>query len=227
MAVQRINGYTDSRFPLEILRQHGAFLVNGEPWTFQIVSDCTAIVNAPAISAEVLKEAAEEFRYYSGHITEFFDKAGNCLLRLPPVQRWEVEIDSLQPSQFSVDQEKCAAVGTFIHTASDVTVPVVRLPDGYLCVLDGHTRLYTAWQKGIRTAIVYACPQDEVDLEETAGFVQEARQRKIFHIRDMAAYTPAEQAEKWIGWCEAYFAAKQQAASEAETKDPVKEISPE
>ncbi len=214
MNIERINGYTDNRFPLEVLRQHGAFLVNGEPWAFRVVSDCGAVVTAPGASIELLREAVEEFRYYGGHITEFYDETGHCLLRLPPVQRREVEIDSLQPTQFSVDREKCAAVGTFIRAASDVSVPVVSLSGGVLCVLDGHTRLYTAWQKGIRTAMVYTCVQEESELADTAAFVQEARRRNIFHIRDMAVYSPVEQAEKWHGWCQAYFASKEKAAGE-------------
>ena len=32
MEIQRIDGYTDPRFPLEVLYQHGAFLVDGVPW---------------------------------------------------------------------------------------------------------------------------------------------------------------------------------------------------
>ena len=148
MEIQRIDSYTDPRFPKEVLYQHGAFLVNGAPWTFRVISDHEAEVAGEGLNRETLAEAAEDFRFYAEHITTFYNETGDRLLELPPVERREVEIDLLQPSQFSVDREKCAAVGHFIHTAADIVVPVTRLEDGSLCVMDGHTRLYEAWQIG-------------------------------------------------------------------------------
>lgn len=207
MEIQRIDGYTDPRFPQEVLYQHGAFLVDGAPWSFWVVSDHEAVVSGEGLTQETLAEAAEDFRFYAGHITTFYDEAGNRLLDLPPIARREAAIDSLQPSQFSVDREKCAAVGRFIHTAADVVVPVTRLEDGSLCVMDGHTRLYEAWRRGIATAMVF-----EVSGWKALGdFVAEARNRGIYHIRDMALYSPEEQKEKWHDWCDAYFAARQKA----------------
>ena len=204
MEIQRIDTYNDSRFPQEVLYQHGAFLVNGDPWAFRVISGHEAVVSAPGLTPAALEEVVKDFRFYASHITVFYDETGKCLLRLPPVERREVEIDSLQPSQFSVDREKCAAVRHFIHTASDVVVPVTTLVDGTLCVLDGHTRLYEAWRQGLRTAMVVDVP----GWEGIAGFVREARKRNIYHIRDMALYSPQEQNEKWHDWCDAYFAAQ-------------------
>lgn len=210
MEIQRINTYTDSRFPQEVLYQHGAFLVDGSPWTIRVISGYEAVISAAALDPAKVEEVIKDFRFYAEHITTFYDEAGNCLLRLPPVERREVEIDSLQPSQFSVDREKCAAVGHFIHSAADVVIPVTTLEDDTLCVLDGHTRLYEAWQKGLRTAMV-------VDVPGWIGvdsFVREARRRNIFHIRDMALYSPQEQKEKWHDWCAAHFAAKNRTGEE-------------
>lgn len=207
MEIQRIDGYTDPRFPPEVLYQHGAFLVDGAPWSFRVISDHEAEVTGEGLTRERLAEAAEDFRFYAEHITTFYDEAGNRLLDLPPVTRREAAIDSLQPSQFSVDREKCAAVGHFIHTAADIVVPVTRLADGSLCVMDGHTRLYEAWRRGITTAMVFEVSGwDALD-----DFVTEARNRGIYHIRDMALYSPEEQKEKWHDWCDAYFAARQEA----------------
>lgn len=207
MEIQRIDGYTDPRFPQEVLYQHGAFLVDGAPWSFRVVSDHEAVVSGEGLIRETLAEAAEDFRFYAEHITTFYDEGGGCLLDLPPVERRETAIDSLQPSQFSVDREKCAAVGCFIHTAADIVVPVTRLEDGSLCVMDGHTRLYEAWRRGIATAMVF-----EVSGWKALGdFVAEARKRGIYHIRDMALCSPEEQKEKWHDWCDAYFAARQKA----------------
>lgn len=210
MDIQRIDSYTDSRFPQEVLYQHGAFLVDGRPWAFRVISDYEAVVSGEGLDAASLAEAAEDFRFYARHITTFYDAAGSCLLDLPPVERWEVPIDSLQPSQFSVDREKCEAVGHFIRSAADVVIPVTELEDGSLCVLDGHTRLYEAWRRGIPTAMVLDVP----GWEGIAGFATEARKRGIYHIRDMALYSPEEQKEKWHDWCDAYFTAQGQSKEE-------------
>ena len=207
MEIQRIDSYTDPRFPQEVLYQHGAFLVDGAPWSFRVISDHEAEVAGEGLNRETLAEAAEDFRFYAQHITTFYDEAGACLLDLPPVERREVPIDSLQPSQFSVDREKCAAVGHFIRSAADVVIPVTTLEDGSLCVMDGHTRLYEAWRRGISTAMVFDVP----GWKELTAFVTEARRRGIYHVRDMALYSPREQKEKWHDWCDAFFAARQEA----------------
>ena len=109
MDIQRIDTYTDPRFPQEVLYQHGAFLADGRPWAFRVVSDHEAVVSAEDLNEAALAEAVEAFRFYAEHITAFYDEAGTCLLRLPPVARRETDIDALQPTQFSVDREKCAA----------------------------------------------------------------------------------------------------------------------
>ena len=210
MDIQRVNTYNDPRFPQEVLYQHGAFLADGRPWAFRVISDHEAVVRAEDLNESALAEVAEDFRFYAEHITTFYDEAGTCLLRLPPVERREVEIDSLQPSQFSVDREKCAAVGHFIHSPADIVVPVTTLADGSVCVMDGHTRLYEAWRRGIRTAMVFDVP----GWKELSNFVFEARNRGIYHIRDMALYSPQEQKEKWHDWCDAYFAAQRQTEEE-------------
>lgn len=204
MDIERINSYTDPRFSREVLYQHGAFLADGIPCSFRVISDHEAVADGPELPPAAFKELAETFRFYAGHITTFYTEDGTCLLQFPPVARREAEIDSLQPSQFSVDREKCAAVGHFIHTAADIVVPVTPMPDGTLCVLDGHTRLYEAWRQGIRTAMVF----DEPGWESLRDFVREARSRGIYHIRNMALYNPAEQKKNWHDWCDAYFAAK-------------------
>lgn len=208
MDIQRIDNYHDPRFPREVLNQHGAFLADGVPWSFRIISEKGAAVSsAQPFDGEALAEVADFFRFYAGHITDFYDGDGAPLLSLPPVERWEVDIDSLQPSQFSVDRDKCAAVDGFLRTAADLVIPVAEAEDGTLYAMDGHTRLYAAWRKGIRRAMVFRCPDREM-ADGILPFVAEARKRGIFHVRDMALYSHEEQEEKWTGWCRAYFAAR-------------------
>ena len=71
MDIERIDSYSDPRFPWEVLSQHGAFLVDGKPWAFRVVSDRAAVITAERITEEALQEAVENFRFYAGHITEF------------------------------------------------------------------------------------------------------------------------------------------------------------
>ena len=208
MEIERIDGYKDPRFPQEVLNQHGAFLADGVPWAFRIVSGQGAVVTAAQpFDGDALAEVAGQFRFYAGHITDFYDEAGTLLLSLPPVERWEVDINALQPSQFSVDEDKCAAVDGFLHTAADLVIPVTELADGTLCTMDGHTRLYAAWRKGIRRAMVFRAADQDMGAR-IADFAAEARKRGVFHVRDMALLSHEEQEEKWIGWCRAYFAQK-------------------
>lgn len=208
MEIERVNSYNDSRFPQEVLNQHGAFLADGIPWAFRIVSDRGAVVTAgQPFDGEALAEVVDTFRFYAEHITDFYGEDGALLLSLPPVERWEADIDSLQPSQFSVDEDKCAAVDGFLRAAADLVIPVTELADGTLCSMDGHTRLYAAWQKGIRTAMVFRGADQDMGTQ-IADFAAEARKRGISHVRDMALYSHEEQEEKWIGWCQAWFAQK-------------------
>ena len=85
------------------------------------------------------------------------------------------------------------------------------MADGTLCTLDGHTRLYEALRRGVRTAMVFDSSQPDELRAVTAEFVREARRRGIYHIQDMALYSPEEQSEKWHDWCDAFFAARQEA----------------
>lgn len=213
MEILRIDSYCDPRFPQDILWQHGAYLAGGQPVAFRVISDHEAVISAPAAVLEALDEIVETFRFHAEHITVFYDETGNCLLRLPDVERREIAIDSLQPSQFSVDREKCAAVGHFIRTAADLMIPVMALPEGGVCVLDGHTRLYEAWRRGLRTAMVFHCDMPPEAQKTMLNFVREAQKRKIYHIRDMAVYSPEEQKIRWHDWCSAYFSALEESSN--------------
>lgn len=212
MDIQRIHAYDDPRFPQEVLYQHGAYLADGAPCFFRIVSGEEAVLSAPAMDQADLDALLDMFRFNAEHITVFYDEMGRCLRRFPAVERREAAIDALQPSQFSVDREKCAAVGHFIQNAADLVIPVMPLPEGGVCVLDGHTRLFEAWRRGLRTAMIFEGGLGPEMRESLLGIVREAQKRMIFHIRDLALYSPEEQKEKWHDWCSAYFAAREEAS---------------
>ena len=45
MEITRINTYEDNRFSTKALLQHGCFLVDGEPYEVEIISEYEAIIS--------------------------------------------------------------------------------------------------------------------------------------------------------------------------------------
>lgn len=216
MEIERIDSYADARFDSEVLRQHGAFLMDGQyPCAFRIVDERTAVVRLPACAQTGASREAvlEEFRFYAEHITRFFDEKGTLLKEYPPVETFDLAIDAIQPSQFYVDREKLEAVSSFVKRPEDVVIPVMRCepaapaetgPENvcrYIS-LDGHTRLYCAWQSGMKQ--VRAFPAEENDY--IYDFVKEAQDRGVYKVGGMTVLSHEEYAEKWHRFCEAYFA---------------------
>ena len=145
MEIQRINSYDDARFAKNVLYQHGGFLIDGKPCEVEIVSDFEAIVRGE--NPHAYQKAIEEFRFYAPHITTFYDSHKSILLALPQMERLTVSLDNIQPSQFFVDEEKIAAIRTFIHKPEDIVLQLLPYNGRYIS-LDGHTRLYYAVMQG-------------------------------------------------------------------------------
>lgn len=79
----------------------------------------------------------------------------------------------IQPSQFYVDEDKVAAVSTFVWEPQDIIIQVLPFEGRYIS-LDGHTRLYYAVMKGwdsVRAVI-------ESSDDWAYRFVEEAKKRK-------------------------------------------------
>lgn len=209
MEIERINSYEDTRFDKEVLRQHGAFLVDRKyPCSFRIVDRQTAVVSLAdnAQIEEHMEELIEEFRFFAEHITRFVDEKGRLVKEYPQVETFELELAQIQPSQFYVDEDKLEAVASFVRVSEDVIIPVMRFQDGDKYIsLDGHTRLYCAYQKGIKQ--VKAFPVEEEN-DYIPDFVREAEKRGIYTISDMQVLSHEEYAEKWNTYCDEYFASK-------------------
>ncbi|MDO4740969.1 MAG: hypothetical protein Q4A66_09905 [Eubacteriales bacterium] len=196
MAVRRIDGYEDARFPEEALRQHGAFEADGEPVWIGIVSERAAVVHGKC-SGELL----EEFRFFAEHICEFYAEDGALLARFPQEELFDVQIRDIQPSQFYVDEEKLRAVLSFVRSGKDVAVPLIER-DGRYVSLDGHTRLCAALRLGEETVRGFLA-QADWDIED---FVREAQRRGVRSPGDMPVLSHEEYCEKWHGYCDEYFA---------------------
>ena len=201
MEIQRINSYVDKRFSEKVLLQHGCFLADDIPYEVEIISDHEAIIRGE--NKHIYQEIIENFRFFTPHITKFYNMDGQLVREYPQEQLLNICLDEIQPSQFFIDEDKIDAVSTFIQKTQDIIIQVLRFEGRYIS-LDGHTRLYYAvmkeWRVG-RAVVIEA-------LDEWAiRFAEEARKRKIFTPKDMVMVCHSEYEEKWNRFCDDFMAA--------------------
>lgn len=215
MEIERINTYEDSRFSQKVLQQHGCFLADGVPCEVEIISDFEAVIHKGAmdISIAVLEDFSpliDQFRFYTPHITRFYDENRRIIKDFPAAQLLTLKLEQIQPSQFYVDRDKIAAVSNFIHKAEDIIIQVLPY-QGRFISLDGHTRLYYAVMQGWEHVRAVA----ETDDGWVHGFVEEAKKRSIYTPADLIPVSHAEYVEKWDGFCDAFFAAAKEEQSKS------------
>lgn len=202
MPIERINTYNDPRFSPEARVQHGCYLVGGTPCEVRIVAQDTAVIcGCPTSEITVLIEA---FRFNAPHITRFLGADGTRLADLPPVIPFPVALADVQPSQFYVDEEKRAAVASFIHRAEDVIIPVIAHPaaPGRFISLDGHTRLRISVENGWTHVRAVLDTADDVLL----AFAAEAARRGIRTPADMTLLSHADYEVQWNRFCDDFMA---------------------
>lgn len=213
MEIERIDTYEDSRFSQKILKQHGCFLVDGSPCEVEIISDFEAVIHGNFHGSfqepfhgkslgelKVYYPLIDRFRFYTPHITRFYDENRRIIREFPAVQLLTLRLKQLQPSQFYVDKDKIAAVSNFIHKADDIIIQVLPYQERFIS-LDGHTRLYYAVIQGwehVRAVV-------ETDAGWVHGFVKEAEKRNIHTPYDLIPVSHGEYEEKWNKFCEAFF----------------------
>lgn len=203
MTITRINAYGDPRFSPEALRQHGCFLVDGHPCEVRIIAKDTAIITG--CPAQRISALIGAFRFNAPHITRFTDAAGRTLTELPPLRAFPIRLSDIQPSQFFVDEEKLAAVRSFIHAPEDVVIPVI-VHEGRYISLDGHTRLFLAAQQGWQSVLAVYDTADDVLL----AFAREAARRGVHTPADMTLLAHAEYEVQWNQFCDDFMARLEQ-----------------
>ena len=202
MEIRRIDGYTDSRFSPSVLNQHGAYLLDGEPYQIEIMAPGRAVVRGkePARYPALI----EAFRFHAPHITAFFDENGGRIVSYPEPEILDLPMDRIQPSQFFIDEDKLKAVRTFVRRPEDIVIQVIPDGDRYIS-LDGHTRLYLA-------VLSHFCRikavQSETD-EWIWTFVQEAERRGIRSPADMILLPHEQYERQWNQYCDRVFAGGQ------------------
>ena len=199
MDIKRVDTYIDDRFSELVLCQHGAYLVDGEPYQIEIVSTAEAVIRGE--DPAVFKALIEEFRFHAPHICSFFDDAGRLVAEYPAPGIFEIRLESIQPSQFFVDEEKLKAVQTFIHKPEDIIVQVIRYGSRFIS-LDGHTRLYLA---ALRNYSTVKAVESETD-DWVWAFVQEAERRNILCPGEMTLLAHEQYEIQWNQYCDPVFA---------------------
>lgn len=196
--IERINGYSDSRFSQKALLQHGAFLIDGQPYEVEVTGPCSALVRGP--DREAYPELIELFRFYGEHICRFYGEEGELLAEYPPVELFRLRLDCLQPSQFFVDIDKLEAVKSFVRAPEDIAVPVQRYEDRFISQ-DGHTRLAAAVELGFEYVLAFETQANDYIL----GFVAEAIRRGVSSPYDLPVIPHEEYEIKWNQFCDGFF----------------------
>ncbi len=153
MEIVRINSYSDPRLSTKVLAQHGCFTVGEHPFEVEIISQNAAVVRGHPV--EYYSQVIEEFRFYAPHICLFYSENGTKLREYPKKQLFALSLSQIQPSQFYVDEDKVAAVKTFVYQAEDIVIPVLPHKGRYIS-LDGHTRLFCGLQRGFGQVLAFA-----------------------------------------------------------------------
>lgn len=174
-------------------------LVDGEPYEVEILNRDSAVIRGARQG--LYSGAIEDFRFFAGHISRFYNSTGELVQEFAPVELFPVKLDAIQPSQFYVDEEKLTAVRQFVHGAEDVVIPVT--PEGGRFISrDGHTRLVAAVERGFDKVFAFA-----VDVEDVLrGFAEEARHRGVFSPYDLPVIPHGEYEVKWDQFCDDFFA---------------------
>lgn len=196
--IVRINSYDDTRFSQIVLNQHGAYLIDGEPYEVEIIDNITAIVRGKDTSAYA--DLIEEFRFNAPHITRYIDSDNNPVSEFEQEQLVEIKLSDIQPSQFFIDETKLEAVKTFIHDKSDIVIQAKTWNNRYIS-LDGHTRLYLAVQRGYKKVKAFITESDEW----VWPFVNEAVKRGIKTPKDMQLLSHEQYEIQWNQYCDSVF----------------------
>ncbi|QSX06906.1 hypothetical protein JYG23_05525 [Sedimentibacter sp. zth1] len=199
MKIQRVDVYDDNRFNKQILKQHGAYLIDRKyPCEFLITGKDSAIIYYNDYS--YIDKIIEEFRFYSRHICKFYSKNNRLIRQFNDVNVYKCDINKLQPSQFYIDEEKLYNVSCWAKSEENFVVPILKSKSDNI-VLDGHTRLYLAKKLNIKQVYVYEDSSDE----HIYNFVNEAKRRNIYNIGDLELVCHNDYFKKWYNYCDEYF----------------------
>jgi hypothetical protein len=198
MDIKRIDGYTDNRFSRTVLDQHGAYLIEGEPYEIEIISETAALVRGKDRGA--YEELIEYFRFHAPHICRFFDENSAMIAEFPAPELVRVRLENIRPSQFFIDETKLAAIKSFIRCEDDIIIQVKPYGERFIS-LDGHTRLYHAVQSGFSSVRAVVSDTDEWVFQ----FVREAERKGVLEPKDMVLLPHEKYVVEWDEYCDSVF----------------------
>lgn len=92
--IERINSYEDNRFSEKVLRQHGAFVVNGI-FFYEVLITGTSEAVITGENRKYYEAVIEYFRFFAEHITTFRDVQGNMVKEFPKVELFEIPLKNI------------------------------------------------------------------------------------------------------------------------------------
>ncbi|MGT2756415.1 hypothetical protein [Streptococcus ovuberis] len=115
---------------------------------------------------------------------------------------------NLQPSQFYLSEAKLQAIEVWFNPQdlAGFEPIAVKYLDGQWIVVDGHSRLFVAYQKGLE-ALPVILEEEDWNWDFYRFCVEATKEKRIVSIADLATRRlPQDLYEvKWIGWCQAIF----------------------
>lgn len=199
MKIKRVDEYQDQRFPPETLKEHGCFVIDDRhTCAFKIINENSArvIANGDFNLAPVI----DDFRFYTEHITNFYDEDSKLIKSFEPLKTFKLDIKAIQPSQFLVSEEKLQAIKTFVFESKDLYIPVALI-DGQYISCDGHTRLSYAADLGIERVNAFLSDPGDY-LKE---FAEEAKKRGVHTPSDLKKVSKAAYETGWHQFCDDFF----------------------
>lgn len=151
--------------------------------------------------SEAFPALIDEYRFFTPHITRFYDEKGDIIKEYPDADIFELNLEQIQPSQFYVDSSKIEAIKAFIHQPQDIIIQAMPHEGRYIS-LDGHTHLFYAVIKGWKTVRTVSEASDDWAYR----FVDEARKRGVYEPKDMTLISHSEYEQKWNRFCDEVFA---------------------
>ncbi len=123
----------------------------------------------------------------------------------PSVELFRIDINSIQPSQLTVNINKLERLSKWIKKEADIIIPVIKIKDNIVAI-DGHTRLLRAHQLGFQYLYAYY-ETESYDEQLYNTFVSWCYDNSIYRIRDLETKIVSEKEHEqlWVARCQNYI----------------------
>jgi len=163
-------------------------------------------------SKEIMNGLIEEFKYWHPFIKilYFSDLIDSKLKPQKNIMYFEacslskMNIENIIPEQLTVSKDKFDQVNQWVKSPEDVVVCTVEIEGAVVCI-DGHSRLVSAYLKGIKSVYVYEDTTDDKTLfKECLSWCKEEH---INSIADLSKHIVSSEDHHriWIDRCQQYL----------------------